>query len=150
MTLFQMGKTIIKNLFSRPATLMYPKKPAKKFASTRGHVESDINRCIFCGTCQRKCPAVAICVNREARTWEIDRFRCVSCGCCVEVCPVKCLKMDNAYVQPTTEPKMKTLLNPDKPAVAVSSAAAAKPAIQKSSAKKQRAPAGRKKLKHKG
>ena len=115
MTLFQMGKTIMKNLFSRPATLMYPKKPAKRFASTRGHVENDINRCIFCGNCQRKCPAVAICVSREARTWEIDRFRCVACGCCVDVCPVKCLRMDPDYVQPTVEPGVKTLMKPDKP-----------------------------------
>lgn len=149
MTLFQMGKTIVKNLFSRPATLMYPKKPAKKFANTRGHIKNEINRCIFCGTCQRKCPCVAICVNREARTWEIDRFRCVSCGCCVEVCPVKCLRMDTEYMQPTLEPGMKTLMKPDKPAVAVSSAMV-RPAIQKSSVKKQRAPAGRKKIEHRG
>jgi formate hydrogenlyase subunit 6/NADH:ubiquinone oxidoreductase subunit I len=134
MTLFQMGKTIMKNLFSRPATLMYPKKPAKKFASTRGHVENEINRCIFCGTCQRKCPAVAICVSRDARTWEIDRFRCVACGCCVEVCPVKCLRMDSDYVQPTLEAGMKTLMKPDKPASspAPASVPAAKPATTRS------------------
>jgi formate hydrogenlyase subunit 6/NADH:ubiquinone oxidoreductase subunit I len=118
MALFQMGKNIMKNLLSRPATLMYPKKPAKRFPSTRGHVENDINRCIFCGTCQRKCPAVAICVNRDARSWEIDRFRCVACGCCVEVCPVKCLRMDSDYVQPTYEPGMKTSMKPDKLAIA--------------------------------
>lgn len=139
MTLFQMAKTVMKNLFSRPATLMYPKRPAKKFDSTRGHVENDINRCIFCATCQRKCPAVAICVNRDARTWEIDRFRCVACGCCVEVCPVKCLRMDTDYVQPTTEPGMKTLMKPDKPAVAASPAkpAATRAGRPKSSNNKQ-------------
>jgi len=118
MTIFQMAKTVMKSLFSRPATLMYPKRPAKRFDSTRGHVENDINRCIFCGTCQRKCPAVAICVSREARTWEIDRFRCVACGCCVEVCPVKCLRMETAYVQPTLKPGMKTMMKPDKPSPA--------------------------------
>lgn len=134
MTLFQMGKTIMKNLLSRPATLMYPKKLAKVFATTRGHVESDINRCIFCGTCQRKCPTVAICVNRDARTWEIDRFRCVACGCCVDVCPVKCLRMETNYMEPTLEPGMKTLMKPDKPAptiVPVQSVKTKKNAVKK-------------------
>ena len=118
MALFQMGKTIIRSMFSRPATLMYPARPAKKFRSTRGHVENDINRCIFCAACQRKCPAVAICVDRNARTWELDVFRCVLCNCCVEVCPVKCLRMETGYTQPTTEPEMKVVMKQDKPAPA--------------------------------
>lgn len=140
MTLFQMAKTIIKNLFSRPATLMYPSKPAKKFRSTRGHIENDVNRCIFCGTCQRKCPCVAICVDPNARTWEIDRFRCVACGCCVEVCPVKCLRMETDYMQPITEPRMKTFMKPDKPASTPEKAATQtkkKKSVPKSKAKKR-------------
>jgi ech hydrogenase subunit F len=115
MTLFQIAKTVIRNLFSRPATLMYPFKPAKKFSITKGRVENDINKCIFCGNCQRKCPTVAICVDRNAKTWEIDRYRCVVCNCCVEVCPVKSLRMDTDYTKPSTEPAMKTRMLQDKP-----------------------------------
>jgi len=103
MGLFEISKTIIRSAMGKPATLMYPVKPAKKFERSRGHVVNDINRCIFCGACQRKCPAHAICVKTKERTWEIDRMRCVVCNGCVEVCPVKCLSMDNQYTAPTSE-----------------------------------------------
>jgi len=111
MAIFEMAKTSLRNLASPPATQMYPKKPAKKYATTRGRVENDAERCILCGLCQRKCPAVALCVDRDERTWEIDRFRCVTCGCCVEVCPVKSLRMENDYTKLSTEPKMKDKLD---------------------------------------
>ena len=103
MGLFTISKTIIRNALGKPASLMYPIKPAKKFEKSRGHVVNDIKRCIFCAACQRKCPAYAICVNMKERTWEIDRLRCVQCNGCVEVCPVKCLTMDNQYTAPVTE-----------------------------------------------
>jgi len=115
MSLFQMAETVLKSLFGKPATLMYPFKPAKKFKSTRGHVVNDISRCIYCGSCQRKCPCVAICVDNKARTWEIDRFRCIACNSCVEACPVKCLRMDNDYMPPTSEAKMKESMHTEKP-----------------------------------
>jgi ech hydrogenase subunit F len=116
MPFFQYAKTVIKNLAGKPATLMYPVKPAKKFNATRGRIENDINRCIFCGMCSRKCPCVAICVDRTAKTWEIDRYRCVICNCCVEVCPVKCLRTETSYSPLSTEKQSKTLMRPDKPA----------------------------------
>ncbi|MFH0956830.1 MAG: 4Fe-4S binding protein [Candidatus Aenigmatarchaeota archaeon] len=147
-----MTKNLLKNLFSRPATLMYPKTPAKQFPATRGHLENDINRCIFCGSCQRKCPAVAIIVDRAERKWELDVFRCVSCGCCVEVCPVKCLRMDTGYTAPTTEHAMKVTMKkelPAAPAVQAPVQAAAKKAKPKSRKRKaaRRAKPGRQKKK---
>jgi formate hydrogenlyase subunit 6/NADH:ubiquinone oxidoreductase subunit I len=111
-----MTKNLLKNLFSRPATLMYPKTAAKKFPATRGHLENDMDRCILCGSCQRKCPCVAIQVDRLARKWELDVFRCISCGCCVEACPVKCLRMDTSYTAPTTEHAMKVTMKKELPA----------------------------------
>jgi len=109
MSLFQIAKNVIQNFFSPPATRAYPNGPAKVFKDTRGHVENDMNKCILCGTCQRKCPCEAICVDPKAKTWEIDRSRCIACGCCVEVCPVKSLRMDNAYIMPSTSSEMKDL-----------------------------------------
>ena len=102
MTYFEMTKTMVKSLFSRPATLMYPAKPAKKTPLSRGHVTINPDGCITCRSCQRKCPAQAICVEVKEKTWQIDRLRCVVCDCCVEVCPTKCLTMDTQYSPATT------------------------------------------------
>jgi formate hydrogenlyase subunit 6/NADH:ubiquinone oxidoreductase subunit I len=97
MSLFQMTKTVLRSLFTRPATLMYPAKPAKKTSATRGHVEINPDGCITCRSCQRKCPTQAICVEVKEKTWQIDQMRCVVCAVCVDVCPTKCLRMDNQY-----------------------------------------------------
>ena len=102
MTYFQNAKTVLKSLFSRPSTLMYPAKPAKKMAISRGHVTINPAGCITCRSCQRKCPAQAIVVDVKEKTWEIDRFRCIICASCIEVCPTKCLAMDPQYPESTT------------------------------------------------
>ena len=97
MTFFQMTKTVIKSLISKPATLMYPAKPAKKTNLSRGHVSIDPSKCITCRLCQRKCPTGAICVEVKEKTWQLDNMRCVVCSACVEACPTKCLTMETQY-----------------------------------------------------
>jgi len=102
MAFFEMTKTAIKTLLHRPATIRYPFQPAKKTPISRGHVVIDPSKCISCGTCQRKCPSQAILLNKELKTWQIDRFRCIVCNSCVETCPAKCLEMDTQYTAPVT------------------------------------------------
>jgi formate hydrogenlyase subunit 6/NADH:ubiquinone oxidoreductase subunit I len=97
MAILKMAATAIKSLFSRPATLMYPARPAKRTPATRGHIVIDPANCITCRSCQRKCPTGAICVEVKEKTWQIDRMRCVICNSCGDVCPTKCLSMDPAY-----------------------------------------------------
>jgi ech hydrogenase subunit F len=97
MTILKMAVTALKGLFSRPATLMYPVRPAKRTPATRGHIVIDPANCITCRSCQRKCPTGAICVEVKEKTWQIDRMRCVICNSCGDVCPTKCLSMDPAY-----------------------------------------------------
>ncbi|MFA6583977.1 MAG: 4Fe-4S binding protein [Elusimicrobiaceae bacterium] len=95
-----MLKTTIANLFRKPATVLYPFVPGKVYANTRGEVMNDTDSCIFCGICQRRCPANAITVNRAAKEWKIERLRCIVCGNCADVCPKKCLSFDNQYPKP--------------------------------------------------
>ena len=97
------GKTIIKNLFGKPATAMYPVVKKEFPPQVRGEIKNDIAACIFCGMCSKRCPSGAIQVSRSDKTWEIDRFRCVLCNFCVEVCPKKCLTMESQYASPQSD-----------------------------------------------
>lgn len=103
MGLFTFAKTELHNLFSKPATQLYPQQPKVYPERTRGHVENDIDVCIFCGLCARKCPTGAIAVDRKEKSWAISRFSCIQCGSCVESCPKKCLSMKQTYTEPATE-----------------------------------------------
>ena len=103
MKIFAMTKTVTINLATGPATLMYPQRARIYAPITRGRIENDIERCIFCGLCGRRCPTYAIEVVKGDREWRIDRLKCCICNLCVEVCPVKCLSTDNHYFPPMTE-----------------------------------------------
>ncbi len=97
MSFFSMSKIVLKSLFQKPVTRLYPFVARNYYAGSRGHIRIEIKDCIFCGICERKCPTSAIKVVRNDKTWEIDRLGCVSCNFCVEVCPKKCLFMENTY-----------------------------------------------------
>ncbi|MBM6998667.1 4Fe-4S binding protein [bacterium] len=100
---FKLGRMTLSSLFSKPATTSYPLEPAEYVPGTRGTVVNDIDRCIFCGTCQRNCPSDSITVDRNAYTWQINHYSCVQCKCCVRGCPVQCLSMDVNYTPSATE-----------------------------------------------
>ena len=97
------GKTIMRNLFNKPVTKMYPIVKKEFAPGTRGGVDIQIDDCIFCGMCNKRCPAQAINVSRENKQWELDQTRCVSCSFCVDICPKKCLSMNNQYTSPMTD-----------------------------------------------
>ena len=100
MTFLNFTKTVIKNLFSKPATLLYPTVPLKNKERTRGQIGIEISECIYCSICEKKCPTGAIKVVKDSKSWSIDRFDCIQCNCCVDVCPKKCLAMKNEYAKP--------------------------------------------------
>lgn len=119
MGFFEMTKTALRTVLSRPATILYPAQAAKRTPLTRGHIVFDGSRCISCSICQRKCPAQAILLNKEAKSWQIDRFRCVMCSSCVDTCPAKCLSMDPVYTTPASAKGVEvftiTYVKPPKP-----------------------------------
>lgn len=101
MSILRMTRTLFHNFFHGPYTVLYPIKQKEKFAHTRGKVAIDIDNCIFCGMCERRCPTGAIKVEKTKSSWSIERLQCIQCNYCGEVCPKKCLKMDNQYTAPS-------------------------------------------------
>lgn len=109
MSLFTMAGTAVANLFRKPATRLYPSESRKYPTGTRGRVEIDISFCTFCSLCQKKCPTLAITVQREARTWGIDRLKCIACGSCCDACPKECLIMGELYSKPVAAGERETV-----------------------------------------
>ena len=101
MKIFGFSGMVMGSLFKKPATKMYPIKKQEYKKITRGHIENEIEKCIFCGICEKKCPCDAIKVTKENREWSILRLRCIQCNACVEACPKKCLLMENSYTSPS-------------------------------------------------
>ncbi len=101
MSLLRMSRTLIKNLFHGPYTVLYPIKQKEKYERTRGKVGISIDDCIFCGMCERRCPTGAIKVDKSRTSWSIERLSCIQCNYCNEVCPKKCLRMENQYTSPS-------------------------------------------------
>lgn len=101
MSFFSIFKIILRSLFKKPVTVKYPFEKKVFFKNTRGHVAVNIDQCIFCGICQKKCPTGAITVSKEEKKWTVNRLKCIACSSCQENCPKKCIVMNNSYTQPT-------------------------------------------------
>ncbi|AHF10083.1 MULTISPECIES: 4Fe-4S binding protein [Dehalobacter] len=102
------NKTIMKSLFSKPATAMYPVIKNEFYPNTRGSIEmAKIENCSFCGICSKRCPATAIAVGKSDKKWEIDRTRCIVCNFCVQVCPKNCLNTQRSYTAPMRDKSSK-------------------------------------------
>ena len=106
-----------KNLFSRAATVPYPKEELHYPAGYRGRISFDSSSCTGCRTCMTDCPARAIAIVDAFREGE-HRFdshlnfgRCVYCGRCAEVCPSGSIKMTAELTPPALSRKeMKSVL----------------------------------------
>jgi len=116
----KMLPTVLANLFSKPATRNYPFDVREPFATTRGELVNDIDRCIFCGSCSRKCPSQCITVGKEGNngTWSLEFFACIGCGICVSACPVSSLSQKSTHRPVATARAVITLTGklPEKPA----------------------------------
>lgn len=83
-------------MVKQPVTVCYPQEKLTAPERLRGHIVNDMDVCICCGMCARRCPAGALAVDRKGGTWSIDPYACVVCGECIESCPKHCLSMDTA------------------------------------------------------
>lgn len=105
--MFDMLGNIIKNVFSKPATRMYPFEKRETYKNTRGQIGIEIDNCIFCGICSKKCPSGAINVDKNEKSWEVDHYKCIICNVCKEVCPKKCIQSKEEY-RPSAYTKERT------------------------------------------
>jgi len=94
---------VLRSAATRPATRRFPAEIRPAFAATRGRITMDISKCNFCTLCQLRCPTGAILVNKQEKTWQIDRMRCILCAACVAVCTRKCPTMETGYAPPVSE-----------------------------------------------
>ena len=101
-----MWRSTMRNLFSKPATRLYPSVPANLADDTRGRVVYDMAKCIFCGLCERRCPTNAIIMDKANKRQSVSRARCISCGVCVENCPTDAIEMRPEYAPPATAPEL--------------------------------------------
>ena len=109
----QMFPTIVKNLFSRPATRRYPFKDVREpFLGSRGSVCWDTSKCDLCGDCARVCPGAAIEVSLENRQIAYDPLKCIYCGTCVETCLPRAISQDNHYTKPAAARGVETISVP--------------------------------------
>ena len=97
-----MAPRTIRNLFSKPSTRRYPYDVRPRFEGARGTIKFDVETCNYCTLCAKRCPAAAITVSRENRTWAIEHLTCIGCNVCVEVCAKKSLTMSSSPRKPHT------------------------------------------------
>ncbi len=96
----KMLPVILGNFFKKSSTRPYPFKKRAPIAGFRGELKNNIDKCIFCKTCERVCPSRCLAVDKENATWTHNPFACVYCGMCEETCPTKCLYMEPVYKAP--------------------------------------------------
>ena len=102
----KMSSNIIRNFLSKSATRLYPYQVREPFENSRYELYNDIDNCIFCKTCEKKCPSQCITVDKHAGVWECDPFACIFCSICVEACPTNCLHQKITHRAPSTEREM--------------------------------------------
>lgn len=108
MGVMKLGKVTLTGLFKRPSTRRYPKEKREPYPRTRGQIDLiDIHDCIFCGMCQRQCPADAIVVDKKASKWTYMPYKCIACDSCVRGCPKHDIKMLSERPAITTDVSQK-------------------------------------------
>lgn len=101
-----MTGNVLRNLMGKYSTRLYPIEIRPAFEAYRGELYNEIEKCIFCQSCARKCPSQCISIDKEKGIWTCDPFACVYCGLCVEACPVNCLHMKSVHRHVATSREM--------------------------------------------
>ena len=95
-----MLKDIVRSLFSKPVTRLYPAKREPAPTRLRGKLTWNPEKCTGCCLCVKDCPSDAlelITVDKVNKRFVIryDMGRCTFCSQCVQNCRFGCLEMSN-------------------------------------------------------
>jgi len=95
--------TALRNIFRKPATIVYDKGDQVVVKNYRGRLLYDPANCINCRLCERDCPTGAIKIinegTREAKKMKaiLNVGHCIFCCQCVDSCAKKCLSYSQDY-----------------------------------------------------
>jgi formate hydrogenlyase subunit 6/NADH:ubiquinone oxidoreductase subunit I len=91
---------LVRSLFKRPVTEMYPFKKTAAPERLRGELHWNPEKCTGCQLCVKDCPSNAIelvTIDRAAKRFVLryHKDRCTFCAQCVVNCRFACLEMSN-------------------------------------------------------
>jgi formate hydrogenlyase subunit 6/NADH:ubiquinone oxidoreductase subunit I len=91
---------IVRSLFSKPVTELYPVERQPTPDRLRGTLVWNPEKCTGCCLCVKDCPSNAlelITIDRENKRFVMryDIGRCTFCSQCVQNCRFNCLEMSN-------------------------------------------------------
>ncbi|MFO7769187.1 MAG: 4Fe-4S dicluster domain-containing protein [bacterium] len=115
--------TASRHIFTRSATVQYPREKAELPDRTRHRLHVVIEDCIGCRQCERACPVDCITIdtikspkdadlgksssgnpiNFWLPSFKIDMAKCCYCALCTYPCPTECIVMTPNYEYSATE-----------------------------------------------
>jgi NADH-quinone oxidoreductase subunit I len=110
---------MLRNLISKPFTILYPYEKVPVPESFRGRVAIDDEKCIGCSKCSLVCSVQ--CINMVDSPKEIEfkgkmlarkkkpqikLFKCIRCGLCERHCPTGAIYLKNELSDSGTDPEV--------------------------------------------
>lgn len=92
----KMLREVLRSIFKRPVTNLYPAQKLEMPDKYRGKLKFYPGKCVGCKMCMRDCPTGAIVINKIGEKEieaEIDLGKCIYCGQCVDSCFKKAIEL---------------------------------------------------------